>query len=435
MHRRQFLKASAAVAALAAGAAANPAGAESWVGKRPRRPGYRAAIYVPGYHPELAYFRGRPIADVPELRANIPAGYRGGKGGIVLLSRVPEGGGPVVRRLMPVKGHDVDIHPDGDIGVLNSQNGATMVSFDPETLDLAVLHEYEDGAAGGGHSVFLPDGAHLAVTERSAYRPYTGDVTAHEGRIAIRDVKTLKAVETYSCHGIAPHEVQLMADGKHLVIANYGSTYPPDGDSKLPYLLDPSITIVELVSGKLVERIRPDTPTAEVRHVVGYDRARIYALQNRFVDRTAREKLMASVPDLYIPDFAAKEGRVHDALPVLHAGKDGFIERSTPDMAHMVRPQSITYDPVHDDVIATFPGANRVIVFNGADGSLKRQIDTAATGGLRLPRGLALHPDGEHYIVAGAYQDIALFRRGSHARVHDRSIYTLLFGHSHLTAI
>ena len=100
----------------------------------------------------------------------------------------------------------------------------------------------------------------------------------------------------------------------------------------------------------------------------------------------------------------------------------------------MLRAQSVTYDPIHDQAIATFPGADRVLVFSG-DGRLVREIDTVASGGLRVPRGLCLHPDGEHYAVAGDFQDIAVFRRGDHVRVPDRSVYALLFGHSHITAI
>ena len=100
-----------------------------------------------------------------------------------------------------------------------------------------------------------------------------------------------------------------------------------------------------------------------------------------------------------------------------------------------VAAESITYDPVHDEAIATYPGANRVLVFKGAEGALVREIDTEATAGIRLPRGICLHPYGEHYAIVGDFNDIALFRRGSHERILDRSIYTMLFGHSHITAV
>lgn len=339
---------------------------------------------------------------------------------------------------MPVKGHDVDIHPDGHIGVFNTQNGNTMVSFDPKTLDMGAFHIFEDGIFGGGHSVFLPGTDLIAVTERTKYRKFTGTLTAHEGRIAIRDNKTLKALELYPCHGIAPHEVQLMQDGKHLAVANYGSTFDPKFEKNRPLLLDPSVTIIELASGKLVETIRPAKPVGEIRHLAAYDRNRIFCLQNIFVPPAEQLRLLASVEEFHLPDMAVKYGMKQTALPMLKAdpGTNGhFADLTTANMRSMMRAQSITYDPVHDEAIATFPGANRVLVFRGKDGVLVREINTEATGGIRLPRGVCLHPDGEHYAIAGDFYDIALFRRGSHERVPDRSIYSTLFGHSHIIAI
>ncbi len=433
MKRRRFLY-GMGVFSLSALTAA-PSLSKSWVKSEAVRPGYRATYFVPGYHPKIAYYRGKPVSEVPALRRNIPKGY---DGNMVLLNRISERGEPTVRTLMPVKGHDIDIHPDGHIGVFNTQNGPTMVSFDPKTLEMGVFHVYEEGIFGGGHSVFLPGSDNMAVTERTAYRKFTGDLKAHEGRLAIRDTKTLKALETYPCHGIAPHEVQLMRDGKHLAVANYGSAYDPKYEKNRPLLLDPSVTIIELASGKLVESIRPAKPAGEIRHLAAYDRKRIFCLQNMFAPPAEQARLLAGVDEFLLPDLAPKYGMLQTAPPMLQADAaegGSFANLTTPNMRSMLRAQSVTYDPVHDEAIATFPGANRVLVFRGTDGGLVREIDTAASGGLRLPRGVCLHPDGEHYAVAGDFQDIALFRRGSHERVHDRSIYTLLFGHSHITAI
>jgi len=433
MQRRDFLFGVGALS-MSALAAARATG-KSWVKPPSVRPGYRATYFVPGYHPSIAYYRGKSVLEVPMLRRNIPKGY---EGNLVLLNRISERGEPTVRTLMPVKGHDVDIHPGGHVGVLNTQNGNTMATFDPATLDLDVFHEFEAGIYGGGHSVFLPGGDVMAVTERKAFRKFTGDPKAHEGRLAIRDNKTLKALETYSCHGIAPHEVQLMRDGKHLAVSNYGSVYDPKFEKNRPLLLDPSVTIIELASGKLVETIRPAKPAGEIRHLAAYDRTRIFCLQNIFAPPAEQMRLLASVDDFHLPDLVVKYGMKQTALPMLKAeARAGgyFTDLTTPNMLSMLRAQSITYDPRHDEAIGTFPGANRVLVFRGADGMLVREIDTEATGGLRLPRGICLHPDGEHYAVSGDFHDIALYRRGSHERVHDRSIFSVIFGHSHITAV
>ena len=378
--------------------AAAPTLSKSWVKPQAARPGYRATYFVPGYHPKIAFYRGKPVSQVPALRRNIPKGY---DGKTVLLNRISERGEPTIRMLMPVKGHDVDIHPNGHVGVFNTQNGDTMVSFDPKTLELGVFHRFEEGIFGGGHSVFLPGSDTMAVTERTAYRKFTGDLKAHEGRLAIRDTKTLKALELYPCHGIAPHEVQLMRDGKHLAVANYGSTFDPKYEKKRPLLLDPSVTIIELASGKLIEHIRPAKPAGEIRHLAAYDRKRIFCLQNMFAPPAEQARLFASVDAFHLPDLAVKYGMKHSALPMLRAeaGTRGdFTDLTTPNMRSMLRAQSVTYDPVHDEAIATFPGANRVLVFKGTDGALVREIDTEATVGIRLPRGVCLENGGDKLV-------------------------------------
>jgi hypothetical protein len=433
MQRRDFLLGLGSIAG--ASAFGTQASAISWAEPQAVRPGYRAAIFSPGYHPKLAFYNGRQSIRVPELRRNLPKGY---EGNLVLLSRFSERGEDTIRTLMPVKGHDVEFHPSGKMGIFCSQNGDTLLTFDPQTLDLGVFHHYQDGFFGGGHSVFLAGGDSVAVTERKPYVKFSGEIKNHEGRVAIRDSTTLKALEHYPCHGIAPHDVQVMKDGKHLAVANYGSTYDPKFKSDRPLLLDPSVTIIEIDSGKLVEHIRPSKQMGEIRHLAAFDRTRIFCLQNTFVPIQEEARLWHNHGGFHLPNTVRKYNMIQTSLPVLStSGTDGegFSNLVTPNPASMIRAQSVTYDIKHDQVIATFPGASRVLVFNGADGSLVKDIDTIAGGGLRWPRGLCLHPDGEHYIVAGDMEDIALFRRGSHERVAGRSMYTLLFGHSHITAL
>jgi hypothetical protein len=94
--------------------------------------------------------------------------------------------------------------------------------------------------------------------------------------------------------------------------------------------------------------------------------------------------------------------------------------------------QSIVYDRASDEFIATFTSSHAIGVFAGADGRVKRIIQTDRLG-LRYPRGLALHPDGQHYAVSGSWRDMLLFRRGTHEVNVGRSIYAVLFEHSHLS--
>jgi len=105
-----------------------------------------------------------------------------------------------------------------------------------------------------------------------------------------------------------------------------------------------------------------------------------------------------------------------------------------PNMTEMIRGQSIVYDPVHDEVLATYTTSNRVVVFDGKNGSFKRAIQTDLHG-LHLPRGITLHPDGLHYVVSGERNGLYLFSRGQHELNRERCFYHSFFGHAHITTV
>jgi len=90
------------------------------------------------------------------------------------------------------------------------------------------------------------------------------------------------------------------------------------------------------------------------------------------------------------------------------------------------------YDAPHDRMPATVASSHCVLAVSGATGRIERVIRTDRLG-LRYPRGLALHPDGEHYVVSGSWRDLALFRRRDHSPVPERSLHTVFFDHSHMT--
>lgn len=73
-----------------------------------------------------------------------------------------------------------------------------------------------------------------------------------------------------------------------------------------------------------------------------------------------------------------------------------------------------------------------MIAFEGATGAVKATIRTDRPG-LRYPRGVALHPDGVHYVVSGSWSDPFTFRRADHEVVRPRRHYETFFEHSHLT--
>jgi len=396
-----------------------------------------AGVYfIPGYRPDLAYFEGQPLTQHPAFTANIPPTSDGSAS---LLTRIDGATSAVTRALMPISGHSITIRPDRRGTIFNSFNGANFIAFDPDSLEIDRNLAHDPGFIGAGHAVYAADNGPLVALERRALMPFAGRVPDHYGRLLLRDPDTLAPIEAYSCHGLAPHEVTLTADGRHAVIANYGEAGWPDGGNHdgLPFLVQPSLTVIELAGGKLVHRVANEDLRYEVRHVAAHALDRVYAIQARVTRFDESQGTMADWRGVYEPDvWSAGPALGYLPAPVRRYGLAGdtpVVSDAIADDTTLMRyGQTIVYDPIHDEAIASFPTRHCVIVFDGRDGHVRRVIRTEGFG-LRQPRGIAFHPDGLRYAVSGYWNDIALLERGSHQLDRDSTIYTTLFGHSHMT--
>lgn len=85
----------------------------------------------------------------------------------------------------------------------------------------------------------------------------------------IRDPQTLKIRERSLTYGIDPHDIRLTEDGKYIVAANYGSTVSAKtGKHTVPRtVVQASITVVEVSSGKLVDKKVTGKGNVELRHL------------------------------------------------------------------------------------------------------------------------------------------------------------------------
>ena len=403
-------------------------------GHRTRAAARAPILYVPGYAPESAWVEGRPVVDHPRFTRHVPKDYSGRTS---LITRIDTATGVVRRALFAQLGHQIDISPDGRYGIFNSMNLDSLIGFDPASLEqTASARAHAKGYIGGGHSVFLPDGKTVLVAERLQFMDYTGTPEDHFGRIVIREAATLKALGSFSCHGIAPHEIALIEGGRQLAIVNYGRTHWPAGKTVLPFVAEPSLTVVEFPSGKLLDKIVSPDNAVEARHLAAHSRDRVFAVQGRLGTTAAVQQAMAREAAVYELDVYSTgiPGYGYMPAPMLRYDlKTGSTKTvATGDATLMRYAQSILYDPVHDQAIGTFPSRHRVIAFDGATGAVKKVINVGRMG-LRQPRGIALHPDGEHYIVTGYWSDMFTFRRADHGIVRERSVYETFFGHSHAT--
>ncbi len=428
MRRRAFLKSATALAA----AASLPVSVSATAAVR--RSG---AVFVPGYRIARAYFAGWPALDHPRLARAVPKDY----GGIVrMITRVgPEG--ETEQALFPVNGHDVAVSPDGRLGFFSGFEDAGMAAFDLATLDMVARAEAAgDGWRGGGHAVYVDGGRLLAVTERAPSGGYRGEPDRHFGQVTLRDPESLKVVERMSCHGIDPHEIRLLADGEHVAMANYGSTFPAGFQShSVPrHIVEPSVTIVNLKSGKLAEKYVTGSREMELRHICLADRDAIVAIQAALGPPGSDQGFRRTEAYVYESELSSASDWAFTPAPplLLRRGDSGGFatlgpDRLRPAMRHGL---SIEYDATHGEAIATFPASHRVMVFDGRTGDLKQAIDTSGQG-LDYPCGLTLLPDGEHYAVTGFWKNLYVYERGTHRLVRDRCSYATFFGHRHIVSV
>ena len=126
-----------------------------------------------------------------------------------------------------------------------------------------------------GHGVYSPDGRYLFSTEN--------DFENGVGVIGVRDGETLALLQEMPSHGVGPHELVFLSDGRTLVVANGGiRTHPGSPREKLNLAtMAPSLAYVDAASGALQASHTLDNRFLSIRHLaVGGDDLVGIALQH-----------------------------------------------------------------------------------------------------------------------------------------------------------
>lgn len=230
-----------------------------------------------------------------------------GSYGVAIL----DGGGAIVStHLLPGRGH----------GFATSAAAPWIVAFARRPGNFAVaLHKANAIAPVAfhtprdrhfyGHGIFSVDGRRLYAAE-NAFE--TGN-----GMIGVYDASDgFKRVGEFPSHGIGPHEIVLMPDGKTLCVANGGiRTHPDQGRHKLNLpSMAPSIALIDAEAGSLLSShaLPPELHRLSLRHLA-VDAARQVWIGGQY------------------------EGDVMDDVPVLArlGGDAGLVAVDLPDDAAM----------------------------------------------------------------------------------------------------
>lgn len=166
---------------------------------------------------------------------------------------------------LSARGHDIALDKaNGRAVAFARRPGTFAVAFDlPGARAPAIFHAM-DGRHFYGHGCFSRDGRLLYVSEN--------DIAAGRGVIGIYDVEAgYKRRGEMPSHGVGPHEIILLADGRTLGVANGGiDTVPEAGRAMLD--LDgmrPNLAFVDAGSGALVARheLSSDLNRLSIRHI------------------------------------------------------------------------------------------------------------------------------------------------------------------------
>jgi hypothetical protein len=172
---------------------------------------------------------------------------------------------------MPLQGHHVAVDPHGRQAFFSARDAPQMVRFDVRSLALLdTVQPHASDFVGGGHSTWMRHRRLLVTTERRPYARYSGSAAKHRGRIVIRDGDTMRPIEVYESHGIAPHDIALMEDDGLVAVANYGTTWQGSValDEERPFqYVEPRLSVIDLRSGRLIDQFAPADNAFEIRHL------------------------------------------------------------------------------------------------------------------------------------------------------------------------
>jgi len=175
---------------------------------------------------------------------------------------------------LPERGHDITFDPVSRRSVVFArQPGTFAVVFDHGGKAEPVTIASVEGRHFYGHGVFSPDGALLYATEN--------DFDNVAGMVGIYDARDgFRRIGEFPTHGVGPHELLLLDDGRTLAIANGGiETHPDFGRAKLNITtMKPNFAFIDRVTGDLLDRhtLPADLHQLSIRHMAVDQRGAIW---------------------------------------------------------------------------------------------------------------------------------------------------------------
>ena len=252
--------------------------------------------------------------------------------------------------------------------VIFEKHGAGCCEFDLAKGEVTRKLTAVKGAQFYGHGAFSPDGKTLYATESMIQDGY-------RGLISVRDGTTFELKGEFPTFGAAPHDCQLIENGKVMAITNGGGKL--DGAK-------PCVTYVDVEKRELIEKLEFESEKLNAGHL-----------------------LIGKKGDLAVAS-ARREGLLEDALGALSVRPKGgkFKTLTSPEdtWKKMVgETLSLAFNEETRVVGATNPYGNVVTFWNLDTGELTKEYAKA-----KQPRGIALTLDNAYFVLSYGKEDVAV---------------------------
>ncbi len=279
----------------------------------------------------------------------------GKRGEAFFLHGLAASGTSLFQIALPGRGHAAAAHPTRAEAVAFARRPGTFaLVIDCATGETRHRLTPPDGMQFNGHGAFSADGSLLMTSEVVA--------ETSEGRIGLWDTARYTRLTDWPSHGIGPHEIKRLGDGR-LVVANGGIQTDPVDRTKLNIPdMRPNLTLLA-ADGALIEQADlPDLYQNSIRHL---------ALQGETIA------------------FAMQwEGDPAEPVPQLGLWTPGSAPRLCPPVkaeAFTMQGYAGSIAATADRILITSPKGGAAMIF-AADGSpvathLRADLCGAATGG------------------------------------------------------
>ncbi|MEZ5899188.1 MAG: DUF1513 domain-containing protein [Hyphomicrobiaceae bacterium] len=257
--------------------------------------------------------------------------------------------GSVLRQVpLSGRGHDIAHHHESGRAVAFARRPGTFaVAFDVAGSHEPAVFNAIEGRHFYGHGAFSANGKLLYTSEN--------DIAAGRGVVGIYDVEAdYKRIGEHQSHGVGPHEIILLADGRTLAIANGGiDTVPEAGRAMLNVdEMRPNLAFADSESGAMLARheLSVDLNRLSIRHIAADGNGAVW-----FGGQWEGD--VAETPELVgraTPDSAIRMIKPASSLGVELKGYIGSV--------------SATVDG--SVIAASAPKAGRILYVNTADGSI-----------------------------------------------------------------